>query len=259
MDASVWVAKTGLTAKRRMTVIANNLANVNTVAFKKDRAVFEDLLLYQNLRQPGASADAQTIAPTGLMMGTGSRIDATEKMHKQGNIATENALDVAIQGRGMFQILRSRWNFCVYARRGFKLNDQGQLVTASGQQLVPAINIPNTAASVTIGRDGTVSVELANGGGSTQIGTIQISRFINEAGLQPIGAQPLSETTASGPVEVGTPGLAGFGELAQGSLEASNVNVVEEMVNMIETQRAMVNSKAISAADGMLRFLNQNL
>ena len=171
MDASVWVAKTGLTAQqRRMTVIANNLANVNTVAFKKDRAVFEDLL-YQNLRQPGASADAQTIAPTGLMMGTGSRIIATEKMHKQGNmIATENALDVAIQGRGMFQILQADGTFAYTRDGGFKLNDQGQLVTASGQQLVPAINIPNTAASVTIGRDGTVSVELANGGGRRKLG-----------------------------------------------------------------------------------------
>ncbi|MAI95034.1 flagellar basal-body rod protein FlgG [Luminiphilus sp.] len=261
MDASVWVAKTGLTAQqRRMTVIANNLANVNTVAFKRDRAVFEDLL-YQNIRQPGASADAQTIAPTGLMMGTGSRIIATEKLHEQGNMmSTENALDVAVLGRGMFQVLQADGTFA-YTRDGsFKLNDQGQIVTASGQQLVPAVNIPTNAAAVTIGRDGTVSVELANGGGSSQIGTIQISRFVNEAGLQPMGRNLYRETTASGPVETGTPGLAGFGELAQGSLEASNVNVVAEMVSMIETQRAYeVNSKAISAADGMLRFLNQNL
>ena len=239
MDASVWVAKTGLTAmQKRMTVIANNLANVNTVAFKRDRAVFEDLL-YQNIRQPGASADAQTIAPTGLMMGTGSRIIATEKLHEQGNMmSTENALDVAILGRGMFQILQADGTFA-YTRDGsFKLNDQGQIVTANGQQLVPAVNIPNNAAAITIGRDGTVSVELAGGGGSSQIGTIQVSRFINEAGLQPIGRNLYRETTASGPVEVGTPGLAGFGELAQGSLEASNVNVVAEMVSMIETQRA---------------------
>jgi flagellar basal-body rod protein FlgG len=175
-------------------------------------------------------------------------------------MATENALDVAVLGRGMFQILQADGTFAYTRDGGFKLNDQGQLVTASGQQLVPAINIPNTAASVTIGRDGTVSVELANGGGNSQIGTIQISIFINEAGLQPIGRNLYRETTASGAVETGTPGLAGFGELAQGSLEASNVNVVEEMVNMIEAQRAYeVNSKAISAADGMLRFLNQNL
>ena len=261
MDASVWVAKTGLTAQqRRMTVIANNLANVNTVAFKRDRAVFEDLL-YQNIRQPGASADAQTIAPTGLMMGTGSRIIATEKLHEQGNMmSTENALDVAVLGRGMFQILQADGTFA-YTRDGsFKLNDQGQLVTANGQQLVPAVNIPNNAAAVTIGRDGTVSVELAGGGGSSQIGTIQVSRFINEAGLQPIGRNLYRETTASGPVEVGTPGLAGFGELAQGSLEASNVNVVAEMVSMIETQRAYeMNSKAISTADQMLQYVSQNL
>jgi flagellar basal-body rod protein FlgG len=261
MDASIWVAKTGLTAQQtRMTVIANNLANVNTVAFKKDRAVFEDLL-YQNVRQPGASADAQTIAPTGLMIGTGSRIIATEKMHQQGNmISTENALDVAVLGRGLFQIQQADGTFA-YTRDGsFKLNDQGQLITANGQPLVPAITVPPNTASITIGRDGTVDAELEAGAGKITLGQIQIGRFVNEAGLQPAGKNLYRETTASGPVEIGVPGLAGFGELAQGSLEASNVNVVEEMVNMIETQRAYeVNSKAISAADGMLRFLNQNL
>ena len=145
MDASVWVAKTGLTAmQKRMTVIANNLANVNTVAFKRDRAVFEDLL-YQNIRQPGASADAQTIAPTGLMMGTGSRIIATEKLHEQGNMmSTENALDVAILGRGMFRSFRQTAPLPI-PDGSFKLNDQGQIVTANGQQLVPAVSIPNNA------------------------------------------------------------------------------------------------------------------
>jgi flagellar basal-body rod protein FlgG len=261
MDASLWVAKTGLTAQQsRMTVIANNLSNVNTVGFKKDRAVFEDLL-YQNVRQPGASADAQTISPTGLMMGTGTRIISTEKIHGQGNmISTENALDVAIQGRGFFQVQQADGTFA-YSRDGsFKLNDQGQMVTANGQLLVPAITIPTNAAAITVGRDGTVSVELGGGGGSVNLGQIQIARFVNEAGLQPIGRNLYRETTASGTVELGIPGLAGIGELAQGSLEASNVNVVEEMVNMIETQRAYeVNSKAIAAADGMLRFLNNNL
>ena len=261
MDASLWVAKTGLTAQQmRMTVIANNLANVNTVGFKKDRAVFEDLL-YKNVRQPGASADAQTIAPTGLMLGTGTRIIATEKIHRQGNmISTENALDLAIAGRGFFQIQQADGTFA-YTRDGsFKLNDQGQVITASGQLMVPAITVPVNSASLTVGRDGTVDAELEAGAGKVTLGQIQLARFINEAGLQSIGRNLYRETTASGPVEVGVPGISGIGELTQGSLEASNVNVVEEMVNMIETQRAYeVNSKAISAADGMLRFLNNNL
>ena len=157
MDASLWVAKTGLTAQQsRLTVISNNLSNVNTVGFKKDRAVFEDLL-YQNVRQPGASTDAQTISPTGLMMGTGTRIIATEKIHSQGNmISTENALDLAITGRGFFQIQQADGTFS-YTRDGsFKLNDQGQVVTANGQLLVPALTIPVNAASLTVGRDGTV-------------------------------------------------------------------------------------------------------
>jgi flagellar basal-body rod protein FlgG len=261
MDASLWVAKTGLTAQQsRITVISNNLSNVNTVGFKKDRAVFEDLL-YQNVRQPGASTDAQTISPTGLMMGTGTRIIATEKIHSQGNmISTENALDLAITGRGFFQIQQADGTFS-YTRDGsFKLNDQGQVVTANGQLLVPALTIPVNAGSLTVGRDGTVDAELEAGAGKVTLGQIQVARFVNEAGLQPMGRNLYRETTASGTVEIGIPGLAGIGEVMQGALEASNVNVVEEMVNMIETQRAYeVNSKAIAAADGMLRFLNNNL
>ena len=261
MDASMWVAKTGLTAQStRMTTIANNLANVNTVGFKKDRAMFEDLL-YQRIVQAGAQADVNSLTPTGLMLGTGTRVVSTEKIHRQGNmISTENALDVAIAGDGFFAIQQADGT-TAYTRDGsFKLSVDGTVVTASGESTIPAITIPQDASSITIGRDGTVTAELAAGGGAVQVGQIQLSRFVNSAGLQPIGRNLYAETNSSGQAIVGIPGDQGAGMLMQGSLEASNVNVVEEMVNMIETQRAYeINSKAIAAADGMLRFLNNNL
>ncbi|MEY3667128.1 MAG: flagellar basal-body rod protein FlgG [Pseudomonadota bacterium] len=261
MDASMWVAKTGLSAQStRMTVIANNLANVNTTGFKKDRAMFEDLL-YQRIAQAGAQTDVNSQNPTGLMLGTGTRVVSTEKVHRQGNmIATENALDVAIAGDGFLSVQQADGTIA-YTRDGsLKLSNTGALVTASGEAIIPAVTIPQDAASITIGRDGIVSAELANGGGSVQVGQLQLSRFVNNAGLQPIGRNLYQQTTASGTAIVGIPGAQGAGVLMQGSLEASNVNIVEEMVNMIETQRAYeINSKAISAADGMLRFLNNNL
>jgi len=261
MDASLWIAKTGLTAQQtRMSVISNNLANVNTTGFKKDRAVFEDLL-YQNIVPAGGQIDAESETPTGLMLGTGTRVVATEKLHGQGNIiTTENALDLAISGDGYFSVQQADGTIA-YSRDGsFKLSADGSLVTAGGQAVLPAITVPQNAASLTIGRDGIVTVELANGGGSSQIGQLQLSRFVNNSGLQPIGRNLLQQTNASGDPLVVLPGADGAGMLMQGALEASNVNVVEEMVNMIETQRAYeVNSKAISAADGMLRFLNNNL
>ena len=261
MDASMWVAKTGLTAQStRMAVIANNLANVGTTAFKKDRAQFEDLL-YQRIVQAGSQADINSQTPTGLMLGTGTRVLATEKIHRQGNmISTENSLDIAIAGDGFFAIQNTDGTQS-YTRDGaFKLSDQGALVTASGQPLIPAITIPQDAQSITIGRDGTISVELSGGGGSVQVGQIQLNRFVNNAGLMPTGRNLYSQTNSSGQPIVSVPGEQGTGILMQGSLEASNVNVVEEMVNMIETQRAYeINSKAIAAADGMLRFLNNNL
>jgi len=261
MDASMWVAKTGLSAQStRMTVIANNLANVNTTGFKKDRAMFEDLL-YQRIVQAGAQSDVNSQNPTGLMLGTGTRVVSTEKVHRQGNmISTENALDVAIAGDGFLSVQQADGTIA-YTRDGsLKLSSDGALVTASGEAIIPAITIPADAASITIGRDGIVSAELANGGGSVQVGQLQLSRFVNNAGLQPIGRNLYQETSASGAAIVGIPGAQGGGMLMQGSLEASNVNIVEEMVNMIETQRAYeINSKAISAADGMLRFLNNNL
>jgi len=261
MDASMWVAKTGLDAQQtRMNVISNNLANVNTTGFKRDRAVFEDLL-YQNVRQAGGQTGANTQAPTGLMLGTGVRVVATEKLHAQGNMVnSQNPLDLAIAGDGHFQITQADGTIA-YTRDGnFKVSATGQLVTSNGAPLQPAITIPPTASSVTIGRDGTVSVELQGGAGQQVLGQVLLARFLNPAGLQSAGQNLMLQTPASGVPQVVPPGTAGAGTLIQGTLEASNVNVVEEMVNMIETQRAYeINSKAISAVDGMLKYINQNM
>ena len=261
MDASLWVAKTGLDAQQtRMNVISNNLANVNTTGFKRDRAVFEDLL-YQNVKQPGGQTTNNTLSPTGLMLGTGVKINATEKLHLQGNLTnTQSPLDLAIMGNGFFQIQMPDGTTS-YTRDGnFKISNTGQVVTASGFPLVPNITIPANTAAVTFGQDGTVSVELDAGAGSQNIGQVQTARFVNPSGLKPIGNNLYEASQASGAAQIVTPSLNGAGALKQGSLEASNVNVVEEMVNMIETQRAYeINSKAISSVDGMLKFLNQNI
>ncbi|NRP28693.1 Flagellar basal-body rod protein FlgG [Marinobacterium sp. xm-d-420] len=261
MDATLWIAKTGLDAQQtRMSVISNNLANVNTMGFKRDRAVFEDLL-YQNVRQAGANTAANSEAPTGLMLGTGTRIVATEKLHTQGNmVQTENALDVAIDGPGYFQILRPDATIG-YTRDGsFKLSANGELVTSNGFQLQPSVAIPADAQSITIGLDGTVSVMRFGQSQPSIVGNVQLATFVNPAGLQATGENMYVETAASGAAQLLTPAQLGAGKLVQGALEASNVNVVEEMVNMIETQRAYeVNSKAISAADQMLKFVNNNL
>jgi flagellar basal-body rod protein FlgG len=243
-----------------MNVISNNLANVNTTGFKRDRAVFEDLL-YQNVKQPGGQTTNNTLSPTGLMLGTGVKINATEKLHLQGNLTnTQSPLDLAIMGNGFFQIQMPDGTTS-YTRDGnFKISNTGQVVTASGFPLIPNITIPNNTAAVTFGQDGTVSVELDAGAGSQNIGQVQTARFVNPSGLKPIGNNLYEASQASGAAQIVTPSLNGAGALKQGSLEASNVNVVEEMVNMIETQRAYeINSKAISAVDGMLKFLNQNV
>jgi flagellar basal-body rod protein FlgG len=256
----MWVAKTGLDAQQtRMNVISNNLANVNTTGYKRDRAVFEDML-YQNIKQAGSQTDANSQAPTGLMLGTGVRVVATEKIHAQGNMmTTQNPLDLAIAGGGFFQIAQADGTLAYTRDGGFKLSNTGQLVTSSGAVLQPAITVPQNASALSVGRDGTVSVELT-GGGNQVIGQIQVARFINPSGLQSLGQNLLKETPASGAPQVLAPGQGGAGDIIQGSLEASNVNVVEEMVNMIETQRAYeINSKAISAVDGMLRFVNERL
>jgi flagellar basal-body rod protein FlgG len=261
MDASMWIAKTGLDAQqKRMSVISNNLANVNTTGYKRDRAAFEDML-YQTVRQPGAQVAADAQSPTGLMLGTGVRLVSTEKNHVQGSlVTTNNALDLAVQGDGFFQIAQPDGSIA-YTRDGaFKISVTGQLVTSNGAALQPAITIPPNVASISVGMDGTVSVETVGGGGAQVLGQLQVARFINPAGLQSIGQNLLKETGASGAPQVVNPGSNGAGQVMQGALEASNVNVVEEMVNMIETQRAYeINSKAISAVDGMLRFLNNNM
>jgi flagellar basal-body rod protein FlgG len=243
-----------------MNVISNNLANVNTTGFKRDRAVFEDLL-YQNVKQPGGQTTNNTLSPTGLMLGTGVKINATEKLHLQGNLTnTQSPLDLAIMGNGFFQIQMPDGTTS-YTRDGnFKISNTGQVVPASGVPVIPNITIPGNTAAVTFGQDGTVSVELDAGAGSQNIGQIQTARFVNPSGLKPIGQNLFEASQASGVAQIVTPSLNGAGALKQGSLEASNVNVVEEMVNMIETQRAYeINSKAISAVDGMLKFLNQNI
>lgn len=257
MFSSLWVAKTGLDAQQtRMDVISNNLANANTTGYKSARASFQDLV-YQNLRQPGGQTTEQTQAPSGLMLGTGVRVVGSEKLFTQGNIEqTGNSLDVAVQGRGFLQVTMPDGTIA-YTRDGSLHMDQnGQIVTANGYALDPAISVPANAQSITIGSDGTVSVSLPGQAATQQVGTVQLADFINPAGLQPNGDNLYLETASSGSPQIGQPGLNGLGTLAQGALESSNVNVVEQMVNMIETQRTYeMNSKAVSAADSMLQFL----
>ncbi|MDB5967591.1 MAG: flgG [Hydrocarboniphaga sp.] len=261
MNSALWVAKTGLDAQQtRMAVVSNNLANVNTTGFKRGRANFQDLL-YQNVQTAGAQTSTQTQSPSGLSLGTGVRIGATEKLFTQGNMSlTNNSMDVAINGRGFFQVLQPDGTIA-YTRDGsFQVDSQGQIVTDKGYAVQPGLQIPTGAQNMTISGDGIVSVTLSGQTTPQQIGTLTIADFINPAGLQARGENLYSETAASGSPQSGTPGLNGLGALVQGSLEASNVNVVEEMVNMIETQRAYeMNSKAISTTDQMLQFLTQNL
>ncbi len=261
MNSALWVAKTGLDAQQtRMTVISNNMANVNTTGYKQSRAVFEDLL-YQNVRQAGGQSSQDTVLPSGLMLGTGVRTVATEKIFTQGNNQqTDNALDLAIQGRGFFQVLRPDGSLG-YSRDGsFQVDAQGQLVTSSGYLVQPAVTLPADALSITIGTDGVISALQPGQTAPAQVGAIQLADFINPSGLQPVGENLFLETAASGAPQAGTPGLNGLGSVAQGALESSNVNVVEEMVGMIEAQRAYeMNSKAISTVDQMLQYAAQNL
>ncbi len=260
MNQALWVAKTGLDAQQtRLSVISNNLANVSTTGFKQSRAVFEDLL-YQNLRQVGAQTSEDTRLPSGLMLGTGTRVVATEKIHSQGNIeTTEKPLDIAIDGKGFFPVLLPDGTQA-YTRDGsFMISDQGQMVTASGYTLQPGITFPADTQSVTIGIDGIVTAQLPGQAAPSNIGTIQLANFVNPTGLQPIGENLYVESAASGAAQEGTPGQTGLGNLRQGALECSNVNIVEEMVSMIETQRAYeMNSKLIATADGMMQYLNNN-
>ncbi|MGR9073392.1 MAG: flagellar basal-body rod protein FlgG [Gammaproteobacteria bacterium] len=260
-ERALWIAKTGLDAQQtKMSIIANNLANVNTTGFKKSRPVFEDLF-YQNIRQVGAQSTQFSELPTGLQLGSGVRTVATEKLHTQGNvIQTNNSLDMAINGRGFFQILMPDGEIN-YTRDGsFALNSDGQIVTSGGLELQPGINVPTDAISLTVARDGTVTVLQPGDVTPSEIGRIELADFINPTGLEPIGENLFRESVSSGPPIIGTPDEDEFGNLLQGFLETSNVNVVEELVNMIETQRAYeMNSKAISTTDEMLQFISNEL
>jgi flagellar basal-body rod protein FlgG len=259
MIRSLFIAKTGLEAQQtNLDVISNNLANVSTNGFKRSRAVFEDLL-YQNVRQPGAQSSQQTNLPSGLQIGTGVRTVATERIHTQGNPQmTGNSKDVMVNGSGFFPVLLPDGTQA-YTRDGaFQVDPNGQMVTSSGYVIQPAITIPPNAEQISVGRDGTVSVKLPNTVAPVQVGSLQLAMFINPAGLESRGENLYVETGASGNANLNVPGTNGAGVLMQGYVESSNVNVVEEMVNMIQTQRAYeINSKAITTSDQMLQKLSQ--
>jgi len=261
MHGALFVAKTGLSAQdTSLKVISNNLANVSTVGFKKDRPVFEDLL-YQIRRQPGAQSAEASQLPSGLQVGSGVKVVGTQKLHTTGDLEiTEQTFDLAINGRGFFQITLPTGE-TGYTRNGqFHLNADNELVTPEGYLLEPAITLPAEVTNFTVGVDGVVTVTTAGSAASTQIGQIQLADFVNPAGLQAIGQNLFLETAASGAPALNNPGDAGSGILRQGVLETSNVNAVEELVTMITTQRAYeMNSKVISTADEMLSFVSQQL
>ena len=259
MMRSLWISKTGMEAQQtQLDTISNNLANVSTNGYKKSRAVFEDLM-YQNLRQAGANSTEQTTLPTGLQVGLGTRAVATSRSFSQGNLQqSANSLDVAVLGNGFFEVqMPDATNG--YTRDGsFQVNATGQLVTNNGYAVNPGITIPPNAQSVTIGSDGTVSVVLPGQAAAQTVGQLTIASFVNPAGLEPKGQNIFGETAASGTANSGTPGENGLGSLRQGFVETSNVNVVEELVAMIQTQRAYeLNSKAIQTSDQMLQKLGQ--
>jgi flagellar basal-body rod protein FlgG len=261
MHPALWVSKTGLSAQdTNMSTISNNLANVNTTGFRRDRAVFQDLL-YQVNRQPGGLNTQNTELPSGLQLGTGVRVVGTAKQFTQGNLQiTEQPLDVAVNGRGFLQVQMPD-DQTAYTRDGqFQLNSDGDVVNPSGYALEPNINIPANATNVTIGRDGTVTAVTDDQAAPINLGQITLADFINPQGLQAIGNNLFKQTNASGDPAEGEPGLAGLDSLEQGSIESSNVEVVEELVNMITTQRAYeMNSKVVSTVDQMLQFITNNI
>ncbi|SFR42822.1 flagellar basal-body rod protein FlgG [Marinobacter daqiaonensis] len=261
MHPALWVSKTGLSAQdTNMSTISNNLANVNTTGFKRDRAVFQDLL-YQVNRQPGGLNTQNSELPSGLQLGTGVRVVGTAKQFSQGNLqVTEQPLDMAVNGRGFFQVQMPDGNIA-YTRDGqFQLNSDGDIVTPDGYLLEPNITVPENATSVTIGKDGTVSAVVENQANPVNLGEIPLVDFINPQGLQAVGNNLFRETAASGNPQEGEPGIGGLGTIEQGMTEASNVEVVEELVNMITTQRAYeMNSKVVSSTDQMLQFITNNI
>jgi flagellar basal-body rod protein FlgG len=260
-SSAMHIARTGLDAQdMRMRVISNNLANVNTTAFKRDRASFQTLA-YQVVTAPGAASTAETKYATGLNLGTGVRVQGTSRIETEGSLQTTGAaLDLALDGDGYFQV-QMPGGTLGYTRAGnFSRSPEGQMITSDGYQVMPGITIPDGATNITIGTDGTVSATIPGQSEATQIGQIQIASFPNSAGLQATGDNYLVETSASGTANLGVAGQEGRGNIRQGMLEGSNVNVVQELVDMIETQRAYeVNSKMISAADEMEKYVNQNI
>ncbi|MBN8444233.1 MAG: flagellar basal-body rod protein FlgG [Gammaproteobacteria bacterium] len=262
MHPALWISKTGLDAKQRdISVISNNLANASTVGYKKSRAVFEDLL-YQNVNQPGGRSSQNSELPNGLMLGAGAKVVATQKNFSQGNhITTDNALDVTIQGAGFFEILMPDGTIS-YTRNGQLTTDsEGNLVTSgAGYQIQPTITVPPDAIEINISQDGEVSVKLQGQADNAVLGQLTVTNFINPAGLEPIGQNLFKQTGASGDPVQGVPGLEGLGYIVQGALESSNVNVTEELVGLIESQRVYeMNSKVITAVDQMLSYAVQNL
>ena len=259
MIRSLWISKTGLDAQQtQLDVTAHNLANVGTTGFKRSRVAFEDLL-YLNVRQPGANSSQQTQLPTGLQIGTGVRPVATPRMFTQGNLQqTGNQLDLAISGQGYFQVQLPDGT-TAYTRDGtFHTDSNGSLVTSNGFALTPALTIPANAQSVSIGQDGTVTITVPGQATPQNLGQIQLASFVNQGGLESKGDNLYVESAASGTPNTNAPGTNGLGMLNQGFLETSNVNVVEELVSMIQTQRAYeINSKAIQTSDQMLARLTQ--
>lgn len=259
MTRALYTAATGMQAQQQnVDNIANNLANASTVGFKRTRLEFQDLL-YQNLRTPGASANASTQLPVGLQIGLGTRSISSERLFSQGDFKqTENPLDMVIEGSGFFQVRLSSGELA-YTRAGsFHLSAQGQVVTATGESLEPAVTVPREATSITVGTDGTVSVTMPGQANAQNVGQIQLASFANPAGLEAIGRNLFKETAASGSATTGSPDSQGLGRVNQGFIENSNVNVVEELVSMIAAQRAYeTNSKVITAADRMLGTINQ--
>jgi flagellar basal-body rod protein FlgG len=259
MINSLWISKTGMEAQQmQLDVISNNLANVSTNGFKRANVVFEDLI-YQNLRQVGANSTEQSTLPTGLQIGLGVRTVATSRSFTQGSMQqTNNKLDVAIQGDGFFQITMPDGTTS-YTRDGsFQVNSAGAVVTSTGLAVANGVTVPANATSISISGDGTVSATIPGTPTPAQIGTISLARFINPAGLTPLGGNLYAQSDASGQPQTGTAGADGLGSLMQGFVETSNVNVVQELVSMIQTQRAYeMNSKAIQTSDQMLQKLGQ--